>query len=146
MYESKKYKCLYIISAICLVCFSSTFLLMPISNYLPIEYSRLSSMIIGIVFWLTGITGYTLLIFIYIKIKGKKKRKIYIFANGITIIADIAFLLGIICLILVLTLKLTSTYFGYVTIFILVLSLNVHLIFSRNYLRKLERKRGGFNK
>lgn len=144
MYEIKKYKCLYVISAICLVCFAITFLLMPISNYVPIEYSRISSMIIGTIFWLTGITGYSLLIFLYKNIKGK--RKIYIFANRITIIADIAFLLGIICFILALSLKLTSTYLGYVAIFILVLSLNVHLIFSRNYLRKLERKRGGFDK
>lgn len=144
MYEIKKYKCLYVISAICLVCFAITFLLMPISNYVPIEYSRISSMIIGIIFWLTGITGYSLLIFLYKNIKGK--RKIYIFANRITIIADIAFLLGIICFILAIFLKLISTYLGYITIFILVLSLNVHLIFSRNYLRKLERKRGGFDK
>lgn len=146
MYEFKKYKCLYIIAAICLVCFAITFLLMPISNYVLIKYSRISSMIIGAIFWLTGITGYTLLIFLYKKIKGKRKRKIYIFANRITIIADIAFLVGIICCILAISLKLTSTYLGYVTIFILVLSLNVHLIFSRNYLRKLERKRGGFDK
>lgn len=137
MYEFNKYKGIYIISAICLVCFASTFLLMPISNYVPIEYSRISSMIIGIVFWLTGITGYTLLIFLYKKVKGKRKRKVYIFANRITIIADIVFLLGIICFILVLSLELISTYWGYINIFILVLSLNVHLIFSRNYLRKL---------
>lgn len=146
MCEFKKYKCLYIIVAICLVCFSITFLLMPISNYVPIEYSRISFMIIGTIFWLTGITGYTLLIFLYKKIKGKRKRKIYIFANRITIIADIAFLLGIICCILAISLKLTSTYLGYVTVFILVLSLNLHFIFSRNILSKLERKRGGFEK
>ena len=133
-------------SAICLICFACTFLLMPISNYVPIEYSRISAMVIGIVFWLTGIIGYSLLFVLYRNIKGKKKRRIYIFANRITIIADIVFLLGIICGILVLSLKIASTYFGYITIFILVLSLNVHLIFSRNYLRKLERKRGGFDK
>lgn len=104
MYEYKKYKSMYIISAICLICFASTFLLMPISNYVPIEYSRISAMIIGV------------------------------------------FLLGIICSILVLSLKIASTYFGYITIFILVLSLNLHFIFSRNILGKLERKRGGFEK
>lgn len=131
MCEYKKYKSMYIISAICLICFASTFLLMPISNYVSIEYSKISAMIIGIVFWLTGIIGYTLLIFLHKKNKGRKKRKLYVFANRITIIADIVFLLGIMCFALVLFLKLTSTYLGYVTIFILVLSLNVHLIFSR---------------
>ena len=113
---------------------------------MPIEYSRISAMVIGIVFWLTGIIGYSLLFVLYRNIKGKKKRRIYIFANRITIIADIVFLLGIICGILVLSLKIASTYFGYITIFILVLSLNLHFIFSRNILRKLERKRGGFEK
>lgn len=146
MYEYKKYKSMYIFSAICLICFASTFLLMPISNYVPIEYSRISAMIIGVVFWVTGIIGYSLLFVLYRNIKGKKKRRIYIFANRVTIIADIVFLLGIICSILVLSLKIASTYFGYITIFILVLSLNLHFIFSRNYLRKLERKRGGFDK
>lgn len=146
MYEYKKYKRMYIISAICLICFASTFLFMPITNYVPIEYSRISAMVIGIVFWLTGIIGYTFLIFLYKKIRGKNKRKIHIFANRITIIVDIVFLLGIICGMLVFSLKLASTYFGYITIFILVLSLNLHFIFGRNILRKLERKRGGFEK
>ena len=59
MYEYKKYKSMYIISAICLICFASTFLLMLISNYVPIEYLKISAIIIGIVFWLTGIIGYT---------------------------------------------------------------------------------------
>lgn len=140
MHEYKKYRSMYIISAICLICFASTFLLMPISNYVPIEYSRISAMIIGIVFWATGIIGYSLLFVLYRKIKGKKRR-FYFFANRITVIADIVFLLGIICGTLVLYLKIASTYFGYINLFILVLSLNIHFIFSRNFLRKLERKK-----
>ena len=146
MYEYKKYKRMNINTAISLICFASTFLFMPITNYVPIEYSRISAMIIGVVFWVTGIIGYSLLFVLYRNIKGKKKRRIYIFAIRITIIADIVFLLGIICGILVLSLKIASTYFGYITIFILVLSLNLHFIFSRNILRELERKRGGFEK
>lgn len=136
MYDFKKYKCLYIISAICLGCFSATFLLMPILNYVPIEYTRLTSIILGAIFWLTGLVGYTLLIYIYKRTGERKKQRIYIFANKITIIIDIVFLLGVFSLILILILDLTSSYWGYLTIFILVMSVNAHLIFSRNYLRK----------
>ena len=139
MYKSKKLKCLYIISIVCLICFSSMFLFMPITNYVPIEYSRLTTVIIGAIFWVTGIVGYVSLIILYKKIEAKKKRKrkIYIFTNKITIVADIAFLLGFICMILILILNLTSTYLGYLTVFILVMSINAHWIFSGNYLRKL---------
>lgn len=143
MYNFVKFKCLYIISAVCLVCFSSTFLFMPITNNVPIEYSRLVSIIIGTIFWFTGIVGYALLIYLYTRTIERKKRRIYIFANKITIIADVIFLIGIIYSVWILTMNLDSTYLGYLNIFILVMSVNLHLIFSRNYLRKLEKKIGG---
>ncbi|MGN0317027.1 MAG: hypothetical protein ACI4E1_03725 [Lachnospira sp.] len=139
MYELKVLKRLYYISAICLVIFASTFLFMPITNIVPVQYTRLSSVIIGAVFWITGLVGYGLLAFLYIG-KKKKERNFYFFSNKITAISDVMFLVGIVSFVSILLLELTTTYLGYVAIFITILSFNMHWIFSRNYLRILERQ------
>lgn len=146
MYETYKLKRLYIISAICLMSFSGTFLFMPISNAVPIKYARLSAAFIGVIFWITGILGYTLLIFIYTKRSKRKKRKIYIFSNKITAIADILFFIGIVSLAMLIVFNKSATYWAYLAIFITVLSWNIHWLFSRNYMRSLEKKVGGISK
>lgn len=140
MYELKVLKRLYYLSAICLVIFAETFLFMPITNIVPIEYTRLSSVIIGAVFWITGLAGYGLLALLYIGKRKKKKRNFYFFTNKITAISDVMFLIGVASFVLIVVLDLTITYLGYVAIFITILSFNMHWIFSRNYLRTLERQ------
>lgn len=140
MCELKVYKRLYFLSAICLVIFPATFLFMPITNIVPIEYTRFSTVVIGTVFWITGLVGYGLLAFLYIGKRRKKNRAFYLFSNKITAISDVMFIIGIASCVLIVVCKLITTYLGYVAIFITILSFNMHWIFSRNYLRILERQ------
>lgn len=133
MCEANKEKRLHIMSAVCLLIFSGTFLAMPISNYVSVGYSRRISVIIGIVFWLTGIAGYSLLIYLYKKARNKDNRKIHILENKYAAIADVLFFTGVIGFALIIILNLLTSYLAYFAIFIIVLSINGHLIFSINY-------------
>lgn len=133
MCEANKEKRLHIMSAVCLLIFSGTFLAMPISNYVSVGYSRRISVIIGIMFWLTGIAGYSLLIYLYKKARNKDNRKIHIFENKYAAIADVLFFIGVIGLVLIIILNLQASYLAYLVMFIIVLSINGHLIFSINY-------------
>lgn len=133
MCEANKEKRLHIMSAVCLLIFSGTFLAMPISNYVSVGYSRRISVIIGIVFWLTGIAGYSLLIYLYKKARNKDNRKIHILENKYAAIADVLFFAGVIGFALIIILNLLTSYLAYFAIFIIVLSINGHLIFNINH-------------
>ena len=65
----------FIISAVCLTIFSSTFLFMPVTNNISASYARYASIAIGIVFWVSGLIGYGILIYLYFEKKKAKKEK-----------------------------------------------------------------------
>ncbi len=134
-----KEKRLYIVSIVLLMIFPCSFLLMPISNYVQIEYSRLVSILIGAVFWITGIGGYVALVIVYSmkKTKGQRKGQIFIFTNTITAIADVAFVLGLAVLAVLIMKKLTAFYVTYVDIFFIVAAWNMHWLFSRDFQKKI---------
>ena len=138
MRERNKINMYFIISELCLIIFPSTFLFMPITNSDTFCYSRYVTVAIGIVFWMSGFLGYGILIYLYLtKMKTRKtQRKCYIFSNSIVSVADIVFVLGILGMITLCLLSMSSTYMGYLCLFIIVFSLNAHLLYSRKYIRE----------
>lgn len=120
-----------------LALFSLSFLLMPIPNFVPIEYMRISQVLIGIWFWGTGISGYYFLIK---SLQEKRKerlrerdyRRIFMFVDVVTSIFDIIFCASIIGLLILIKNRMTSNYIAYVDICLMILSFNGHWIFSRN--------------
>lgn len=134
--STKKIRSLFIIANVLLSLFSATFLAMPITTHVPLEYSQMAAMIVGGIFWLTAISGYSVLIYIYRYVKKienrKKRRRWYLFSNRISAIADMLFLIGMICLGVMIYLGVTQYYAVYVVLFILALSFNVHWLFGRN--------------
>ena len=64
----------------------------------------------------------------------KRKRKIrwYLFSNKISAVADMLFLIGVICLGVMIYLNITRYYAVYVVLFIIALSFNAHWLFGRN--------------
>ena len=128
MRERNKINMYFIISEFCLIIFPSTFLFMPITNSDTFCYARYVTVAIGIVFWMSGFLGK--------KKTRKTQRKCYIFSNSIVSVADIVFVLGILGMITSCLLSMSSTYMGYLCLFIIVFSLNVHLLYSRKYIRE----------
>lgn len=128
----------FIISELCLIIFPITFLFMPTTNSDSFSYARYATVSIGVVFWMSGLFGYGILIYLYfIKKKTRKaRRKCYIFSNTIVSVADIVFVLGILGMIILCLIGVSSTYMGYLCLFIIVFSLNTHLLYSRKYIRE----------
>ncbi len=62
MNRMKRQRLYYLLSAILLFCFSGTFLLMPVAGRADRENVRAALGTVGVLFWLTGIGGYTLLV------------------------------------------------------------------------------------
>lgn len=138
MRERNKINMYFIISEFCLIIFPSTFLFMPITNSDTFCYARYVTVAIGIVFWMSGFLGYGIMIYLYLTKKKTRKtrRKCYIFSNSIVSVADIVFVLGILGMITSCLLSMSSTYMGYLCLFIIVFSLNAHLLYSRKYIRE----------
>lgn len=134
----------YILALVLLIVFSATFLIMPISNYVPYESSRPFLFITGIVFWGTGIVGYLLLLKVYKAEKQKERRqregKQKLFSNVLTTIADTCFILGIIVFVVLVFTKQVNGYMAYLNIFIIVMSFNAHWLFSRDLHNKILKK------
>lgn len=128
----------FIISDLCLIIFPITFLFMPITNSDTFIYARCVTVAIGIVFWMSGLFGYGILMYLYfIKKKARKTmEKCYIFSNTIVLVSDIVFVIGILGMIASCLLGMSSTYMGYLCLFIIVSSLNTHLLYSRKYIRE----------
>lgn len=55
----------FIISELCLIIFPITFLFMPITNSDTFIYARCVTVAIGIVFWMSGLFGYGILMYLY---------------------------------------------------------------------------------
>lgn len=53
----------FIISELCLIIFPITFLFMPITNSDTFIYARCVTVAIGIVFWMSGLFGYGILMY-----------------------------------------------------------------------------------
>lgn len=137
MFFRKKYRD-YIISFISLIVFSATFLVMPIANYISYQHSKVFLLISGTVFWTSGIIGYSFLFKIYRmeKLNDKEKTK-KIVQRTLVKIADICLILGISIFLLLICAGETNGYMVYLNIFVIVLSWNMHLLFSKNFYHKI---------
>ncbi len=142
--NSKKNRVLYVISIILLVLFATTFLIMPVSNYVTGIYEKVIPIIVGSVFWLSGIGGYAILIYLYSadrKQNPKKKRmRFYFLSNVLSAVADICFIVGSILLIVFVCIDIPTLYAIYVDLFVIVLGFNAHWLFSRNLHSKILKK------
>ena len=139
MLSRKASRGLYLLLMILLFLFPATFLAMPIPSLVLPQYMRLAQTIVGATFWVSGIGGYSLLIYFYHiyscardKESEQDKRKIYWYSNGLTSVADTCFIIGIVLFVLFI-IKRTTHYIVYVNIFVTVLSFNAHLLFSRKF-------------
>ena len=138
---------------------SFTFLLMPIANYMQNGWKqRLVLVIVGILFWISFISGYTLLI-----ITNKKFRKLFVqgnpevesklpncfefFSNTYAAVADAILIAVIVVLIVITILGRMTGVFPYIVLAILVFSINIHCLFNGNIYKTIrtndtrERKR-----
>ena len=130
---------------------SFTFLLMPIANYMQNGWKqRLVLVIVGILFWISFISGYTLLI-----ITNKKFRKLFVqgnpevefFSNTYAAVADAILIAVIVVLIVITILGRMTGVFPYIVLAILVFSINMHCLFNGNIYKTIrtndtrERKR-----
>ena len=148
MSSRKKLKCCYLVSALMLAVFSATFLVMPISNKVSLQYGRIVLVLTGAVFWISCIVGY---VFLFLSYRLDKKyfiwerdeRKVYTFANIPTMAADISCLIGIIIMAVLAVQGLTGLYITYIDLFVIVLSLNVHLLSKNNLYKRINVESGG---
>lgn len=117
------------------------FLILPISHVVPFEYLGITNLCLGIGIWTTGILGYLMLGAVYRAERHKKskerQKRIYLFSNFVTKVSDSVFVIGIIILTTLIRCHLTTNYWAYVNLFIIVCSFNMHWVFSRNFHSKL---------
>jgi len=143
MFSTKKMKLCYMLSALLLTVFSGTFLAMPLPYIISDEYTRMAAVLIGSVFWVSCIAGYTLLFVLNhfdqkMSKNKQKKDKLFSFPNTPTMVADLLFAMGVIVFVILLRSKFRTHYIVYVNLFAVVLSLNLHLLFSRNMYKKIK--------
>lgn len=145
MSGSKRQRLYYLISIVMLTVFSGTFLLMPLSERVSADRARLIMVLTGAVFWVSCLSGYGTLLMAYRSCQHKndrKQRKVYVFSNIPTKVADIIFLAGLILGLVIAIGGWTGNYIVYIDIFMIVLGINMHLLFSRAlYARVLVIKR-----
>lgn len=151
MLMEKKLKRYFHGSIVMLTIFPMTFLIMPISNMLDGIPQRILFALVGSMFWLSFISGYVLLFLVKHKSKkvdgfGDKKeldqnkkwyRRFHLFTNVPTVAADTAFIAALIVLLILSHRGNTAGYVIYVDIFILVFSLNIHLLFGGNLYKSI---------
>ena len=123
---------------------SFTFLLMPIANYMQNGWKqRLVLVIVGILFWISFISGYALLIITIKKFKklfnqesfeaeSKLPKCFKFFSNTYAAIADAILIAVIVVLIVITILGRMTGVFPYIVLAISVFSINMHCLFNGN--------------
>lgn len=134
MSGSKRQRLYYLISVVMLTVFSGTFLLMPLSEKVSADRARPIMVLTGAVFWVSCLSGYGTLFMAYRNCRHNndgRQRKVYVFSNIPTKIADIIFLAGLILGLVIAIGGWIGDYIVYIDIFMIVLGINMHLLFSR---------------
>lgn len=123
---------------------SFTFLLMPIANYMQNGWKqRLVLVMVGILFWLSFIGGYTLLIITIrmfkklsykekSEVKNKMPKCLRFFSNIYAAIVDAILIAVIVVLIVITILGRMTGVFPYIVMAISVFSINMHCLFNGN--------------
>lgn len=143
MNQEKKRKRYYLLSAVLLAVFSGTFLLMPLADKVSSEHARAVRVAVGLIFWISGISGYVLLFLAGKTDCGSDRRKdtgkkTGFWPNRVTMAADIIFLMGVVALIALSRKKLTYGYGTYIILFVTVLAFHTRLLSYREPGKKAE--------
>ena len=132
---------------------SASILLMPIAVQMG-EQDRKMTALIGIVFWLSAITGYTLIAmanaerkwFIIRKIDGNVKMNCHpgiatFFTNVPATVFDVTMILSFLMLIIINFTDWRYEYVTYVLLFLMVQTLNMHCLFNGRIYKATKYKR-----
>ena len=146
----KRYlKLLWYLAVIFTSVMAMTFLFMPIAADFNNPNRSEFMLATGIVFWSSFLIGYaSWMIAIVASRKDRKEKqrfKFGIFCNAPTAFFDMTFCVALICIVVSVLLKKTQDYSIYICIFLLILSLNMHGLFSGNLYRtqiKSQRREG----
>lgn len=141
----KKEKIIFLISIICMLILSLSFLIMPVASSISLNKDSNGLLIgTGIMFWLSLASAYSLMIFVDVKRrnflkqnkKAKKKRLpgiIRFFSNPAAKCADIASAVSL--LLLIIFSFLTESYFNYILLALFAFSFQMHCVLNgENYL------------
>lgn len=130
----KKRRLYYKLAAVLLFCFSGTFLLMPVANGISQGNTRIALVAVGLLFWFTGIGGYTLLILAHRigrRMGGKDekaKRKDNFPVKRVTATLDIVIAVGVVILIAWSGKLFMQRYGAYVVLFITTMAFHMRLL------------------
>lgn len=131
MKQMKRKRWYYRLAAILLSCFSGTFLLMPLAGRFSQENGRAVLTCVGVLFWITGISGYTLL-FLARRAErrmGERVKRIGVFpVNTLARILDIVFAVGVVILIGWSGKLFMQLYGAYVVLFITTMAFHMRLL------------------
>ena len=136
MNQMKRMRLYYRLAAILLFCFSGTFLIMPVANRISQENARIALASAGMLFWLTGIGGYTLLFLAHrtkrrMDGKDKKVKRKGIFpVNRVTAALDIVFAVGVVILIAWSGKLFMRRYGAYLVLFVTTMAFHMRLLIS----------------
>lgn len=142
-------------SIVMLTIFPMTFLIMPFSIMFDGVLQRILFGLVGSMFWISLISGYMFLFLV--KRMGRKLdgygdkkesyqnekwfQRFHFFTNLPTAAADTAFIAALIVLLVLNRIGNTTGYVIYVDVFILIFSLNVHLLFGGNLYKSILQKK-----
>ena len=134
MNQMKRMRLYYLLAAVLLSCFSGTFLLMPVTYRVSPENTRIALVSVGLLFWLTGIGGYTLL-FLARRTRrrmagkdGRAKRKGIFPTNRVAAALDIVFVVGVAILVAWSGKLFMQRYGAYVVLFITTMAFHLRLL------------------
>ena len=142
MNQIKRRRLYHLLSAILLSCFSGTFLLMPVAGRVDQGNVRAALGLVGALFWLTGIGGYTLFFLARRrdgkgeraektaekKKRKKKKEKQGFTVDGVTVALDIVIVVGIVILLVWSGKLFMQRYGAYVVLFITTMAFHTRLL------------------
>lgn len=144
MNQMKRRRLYYLLAAILLSCFSGTFLLMPVANRISQKNARIVLVSVGLLFWLTGIGGYTLLFLAHrierrMGMKSERAKRKGIFpVNRVSAILDLVIAAGVVILIAWSGKLFMQRYGAYVVLFITTMAFHVRLLSGKNSPRGYE--------
>ena len=134
MNGTKRGRLYYRLAAVLLFCFSGTFLLMPVANWISQRNTRIVLVSVGVLFWLTGIGGYTLLFLAHRAEHrtgdkdGRQKRKGSFPANRVAVTLDIVIVVGVVVLIAWSGKLFMQRYGAYVVLFVTTMAFHMRLL------------------
>lgn len=153
MKNVRKIKRLFWLAVSSLFLMSGTILFMPIASKAG-ENNRQVLLLIGTVFWISAIAGYTMLLLANSERKWFLKNKVGIdnkmnclpgiitfFTNVPATIADVVAILSFVLMVIINFTDRRYDYISYVLLFLLALSLNMHCLFNGRIYKTTKFKR-----